>query len=183
MIFTDSMFPTLNIFLRDVRETYTQAGTKFSHTIFISPPPDLNIHSGYVLRSVDPLYYLAESSTNWSTTYKNSHTKRIEMVPYVHEPCLLAASMPLSCKTLESPKTRGISCIQTVHALNIGNYALVVLEAQFAHRFFKESFIIVSGFCFLFPTEHASLWKKFYRTLEQPEHLERLRSVPPKASL
>ncbi|KAI0994114.1 hypothetical protein K3495_g14069 [Podosphaera aphanis] len=60
---------SLNLFIRDISQTYVQSTTQLNRNFFVNPPKELGLKSGSILKIVKPLYGVPEAGNHWLKTY------------------------------------------------------------------------------------------------------------------
>ena len=80
---------SMNIYLRDISQAYTQSSTHLNRDVFIKPPSELSLPKNIMLKIIRPLYGLAEAGTHWFHTYHNHHVEKLNMITSTFDPCLL----------------------------------------------------------------------------------------------
>ena len=68
-----ALHPQHDAYVRDVSQAYLQSETYLNLTVFLKPPPELNLSDEKLLLVKKPLYGIAESGLHWFTTYHRHH--------------------------------------------------------------------------------------------------------------
>jgi transposase InsO family protein len=89
-----AIFPSMEVFTRDISQAYTQAKTSLTRPIFVKPPPEAGLADDELLEVLRPLYGLPESGLHWFGTYQKHHIEKLSMQDTEYDPCLLFKSRP-----------------------------------------------------------------------------------------
>ena len=113
----------LDIWIRDVKQAYTQSKTDLVRPILARLPEQIRHRhpEGTILRIIKPLYGIAEAGTHWWATYSKHHQEKLHMVTSTFDPCLLISKDP-------NRKAFGLVGMQTDDTLILCNSEFAQLE-------------------------------------------------------
>ncbi|OXV11129.1 hypothetical protein Egran_01111 [Elaphomyces granulatus] len=77
----------LEVYMRNISQTYTQSETNLARDFFVRPLKELNLPDGLFLKILRPLYGIPEAGTHRFRTYHNHHISRLGMKQSSYDPC------------------------------------------------------------------------------------------------
>ncbi|KAJ4159560.1 uncharacterized protein LMH87_008458 [Akanthomyces muscarius] len=79
------------IWIRDIKQAYTQSTTALNRTILAKVPKHLKsaYPPGTIMRVIKPLYGIPEAGTHWWVTYSKHHREKLGMTNSTFDPCLM----------------------------------------------------------------------------------------------
>ncbi len=89
-----TIYPYLNLFLRDIIQAYVQSATALNREFFVRPALELGLPNTTVLKVIKPLYGIPEAGAHWYKTYHAHHIQNLTMLESSYDSCLLWVNSP-----------------------------------------------------------------------------------------
>jgi len=116
-----------HLYLRDVSQAYVQSKTSLNREIYATPPKEIEIQPGKVMKIKKPLYGIPEAGTHWFRTYHRHHIENLCMRQSTYDACLLHTFQ-------KGSECFGVVGLQTDDTLFAGNEAFAKLENNELHK-------------------------------------------------
>jgi len=139
-----ALFPELDVYLRDISQSYTQSTSALQRNVYLRPPADFGLIEGFVLRAALPLYGIPESGLHWFVTYHDHHVQQLQMVPSPADPCFLTRAARSSNNTRELREGPACVALQVDDTLGLGSADFLRVEADAARHFESKPRAILS---------------------------------------
>ena len=81
----------LNLFLRNISQTYVQSIISLAKKFFIRSPVELELENA-IFKIIKLLYEISKAGAHWFNTYHKHHTEKLVMQQSTYDPCLLYTS-------------------------------------------------------------------------------------------
>jgi hypothetical protein len=98
------VFSKMNLYLRDIIQTYVQSITSLNRDFFVRSFVELikhfDIDSNSILKVIKSLYDVLEIDNHWFVTYHVHHVNKLDMTQLIYDSCLLHTDMKIDISSL-----------------------------------------------------------------------------------
>jgi hypothetical protein len=98
------VFSKMNLYLRDIIQTYIQSITSLNRDFFVRSSVELikhlDIDFNSILKVIKSLYDVLEIDNHWFVTYHAHHINKLNMIQSIYDSCLLHTDMKIDTSSL-----------------------------------------------------------------------------------
>lgn len=126
-LYITESIPEMKTYTPDITQACTQSHSKLERYVNIMAPEELGLGARLEIRTLKPLYGIAEPRLHWYNTYLVHHLETVNMICTQCDPCVLIR--------LNKGKVYGLIILQFGDSLGIGTPRFLEEKEEISKKF------------------------------------------------